>query len=158
MSLIENYQAADLLLKEWEKCIDVQKHFNDLILRNRQISLILIGGIFSIAVGFSETKEILSLTLLAFVPVIIALIVYIEFLYYRRLLLGAVKRTQEIDDMNFTINVDGTEQQLFKLTSRITDSVGDKPGNYRRSGFIHALYWFLFIISMVLMFKVFVQL
>ena len=48
LSLVDNQFA----LETWKKTVDVQKHFNDLQLRVRNYSIVLIGAMIA-AIGFT---------------------------------------------------------------------------------------------------------
>lgn len=142
----DKQQAADtnLLFKEWKKVIDVQMHFNDLILRNRQIIMTAVLTVFG-AAAFSLQFPNLMLKIYAIHFHAAAAIIlfglglllsmfFLDYYYYFRLLLGAVKRGEAIEQM---LQAESSNQ-LGGLTLSISQAV-------KRETAERALWWFYWV-------------
>lgn len=96
------------VVKVWEKSIDVQIHFNDLIMRNRTIVTSLITTVFGFAAfllkDVGKTIAIhqchVSVVSIIIIVGVLFLLAYavLDFCYYLPLLLGAVNFTLEMDE------------------------------------------------------------
>lgn len=91
----------------WKKVIDVQQHFNDLEMRIRNFAISILGALFGavgvtlsqrIEVTFSGEKFPVGLALLFAALVIWAAFYFMDKHWYHRLLYGAVKQGQVIED------------------------------------------------------------
>lgn len=139
-------QATDTsqLIHEWEKVIDVQMHFNDLIMRNRQIIMTAVLTVFG-AAAFSLQfpnliLHIFSLRFHAAAAIILFglgllfSMFFLDYYYYFRLLLGAVERGEAIEQMLQT----RSSNQLGGLTLSISQAV-------KRDTAERVLWWFYLI-------------
>lgn len=134
IDLQDNAKSLELLMQEWHHSLEVQQHFNTLILRNRQIGLAIIGGLLSAAVGFFQSDKLpssIGIALLALIS--LSTIFILEISYFRKLLIGAVKRTQAIDNLGLRLKIEKRNIPLFALTTYITKEVGDDPLNNQYS-------------------------
>ena len=120
----EDRKLNDHIIRIWEKSIDVQMHFNDLIMRNRTIVLSFITAIFGAAAYVLKDNKLLHVPLCNKNIHISALIVLlgicflisyaiIDIFYYLRLLIGAVKFTESLD----------IKYREFGLTTKINKEI-----------------------------------
>ncbi len=139
-------QAADTnqLIDEWEKVIEVQIHFNDLIVKNRQIIMTAVLTVFG-AAAFSLQfpnliLEIFAVHFHAAVAIILfglgllLSMYFLDYYYYFRLLLGAVDRGEAIERLLRT----RSSNQLGGLTISISQAVKRKTAE-------RTLFWFYLI-------------
>lgn len=109
--------------KIWKESIDVQMHFNELIMRNRitvsSIIVVAIGAALSllklgVKIDISDTKSFMIGDLVAILA-FFALVSYglLDIFYYFRLLLGSVEFTEKME----------LEYEKLGLTSSITKSI-----------------------------------
>lgn len=91
----------NILLREWEKSIDTQMHFNDLIIRFRSIIL----SVFIAGLGFiyGISKQIPLVKKDTYILIGLALVFWIccfilDYFYYHKLLLGAVNHAKKFDE------------------------------------------------------------
>ncbi|HUR62440.1 MAG TPA: hypothetical protein VM286_08780 [Candidatus Thermoplasmatota archaeon] len=113
-----DHALASIAMAEWSKIIDVQQHFNDLILRFRTIVLTAFGAGFSILVSVSGTISIgrHELLVVGIGLMALMLIAYIiDAGYYFRLLMGAVRAADKFDTSDLA-----QTKGMFGLTSSIT--------------------------------------
>ena len=113
-----DHALAALAMEEWGKIIDVQQHFNDLILRFRTVVLTAFGASFSILVSVSGTVRIGSHEILVVGIGLMALMLIayiIDAGYYFRLLMGAVRAADKFDRSDLA-----QTKGLFGLTDSIT--------------------------------------
>jgi phosphoglycolate phosphatase-like HAD superfamily hydrolase len=100
-------QRLDLMVDIWKKIVDVQQHFNDIEMKIRSAAITVIAALMG-AAGYAE-KDHVSLALFAWhVPLSVfiiftALVVWAAFWFmdrhwYHRLLYGAVKQGQLLED------------------------------------------------------------
>jgi hypothetical protein len=132
------------IVDEWKKTIDVQMHFNDLIIRNRQIVLTAVLTVFGAAAfSLQFPNLILHVTLLKFhagaaiilfgLGLLLSMF-FLDYFYYFRLLLGAVDRGQEIEKLLQA----RSSAQLGGLTLAISKAVIRKRAQ-------RSLFWFYVI-------------
>ncbi|MBK6765324.1 MAG: hypothetical protein IPG71_03105 [bacterium] len=101
-SLISEEKLLELLglyQKEWSEVIEVQMHFNDLIIKFRASTLTVLAALFggSIALLRLSPGDV-SIELIYGVPLLFwATAFLIDFFYYHRLLLGAVEQAKKFD-------------------------------------------------------------
>lgn len=140
-------KLLDLYVKEWQATIEVQTHFNDLIMRFRTSVL----TVFVTAIGAVVTLARLSSGLhksdvifLAALPMILWFTSFvIDYFYYHRMLLGAVAHSLKFDAMS------NENHGLFGLTTAISNSV--KPPTSR---LLIVIYYFIPVFFVVLLFVV----
>lgn len=98
---------ADVLLKVWEKTVDVQMHFNDLCLKVRYFAISILGvllGGAAISYRFGGDVFILNIQFhIAAVFVAISIVVWLAFYYmdrywYHELLRGAVRHGKLVEN------------------------------------------------------------
>jgi len=119
-------ELTDSIVKVWEKSVDVQMHFNDLIMKNRTIVISFVTAIFGAAAySLKDTtlfiticsKEIhISAVIILFGIFFLSAYAYLDICYYLRLLIGSVKFTEEMD----------CEYKGLGLTSRISKEIKHK--------------------------------
>jgi len=102
-------ERMELLWSEWKTTIDTQMHFNEMIIRMRTLgvtAVVTVFGAAAFAIGqyperfyrlLGERFHV-SEGVIFFGLVLLVAIFIIDFFYYYRLLLGAVKRSYDIDD------------------------------------------------------------
>ena len=133
-------QEMQLLLEEWKVVMETQMHFNDMIIRMRTTGLSVLIAVFggaAIAIGqypdrfvgiagrdFHVAAPIILFGLLLWLAIFI-----IDYFYYHKCLLGAVKRGYQIDDAFKDCKLAGTT--MYGMTTLIRDAIG-KPGASRR--------------------------
>lgn len=90
----------DYLKEEWKTTIETQMHFNDLIIKFRSIVLsVFITGLgiaFSFSDKFSATADLYFLLTLALAFWICCFL--LDYFYYQKLLLGAVRHANKFDN------------------------------------------------------------
>ena len=147
------------IMKEWEIVIQTQMHFNDLLMKMRTATLSIVLAIFG-AAGYSIlSKETYLLTIndFSFHPSVIIIsaglvllfsMFIMDYFYYFRLLVGAVKRGWEFDDKF------GTEDtwKYFGLTTKISHEIGEKKGNSK--WFVISFYWIPFVAGLFFLFAI----
>ena len=101
------------LQEEWKKVIDVQMHFNDMLMRLRQIGIsavIAVFGAAAVAFRFNQFLNIRSLRINIAAPMIIfglgllAGTWYLDHKYYFQMLIASVEKGQAIDEEVFNKN------------------------------------------------------
>lgn len=130
----------EYLKEEWKTTIETQMHFNDLIIKFRSVVLsVFITGL-GVVYGFSDKLSINDnlyfVLILAFVFWICCFI--LDYFYYQKLLLGAVKHAKKFDENEFF-----KKKGLFGLTKRIS---------YEISGFLtKTLIWLFYLIPLIVL-------
>jgi hypothetical protein len=92
--------SSKLLLEAWKQTVAVQQHFNDIELRIRNYAITLLGALFGVAAyAFKEHAPRMVVEGLLFASLILCYAFYfMDRHWYHRLLLGAVKHGQSIED------------------------------------------------------------
>ncbi len=112
----------EYLKEEWKTTIETQMHFNDLIIRFRSVVLSVFLTGLGVVYGFSEKlstdKNLSFVLILAFVFWICCFL--LDYFYYQKLLIGAVKHAKKFDENKFF-----RKKGLFGLTKRISFEVSD---------------------------------
>jgi hypothetical protein len=150
----ENLEETELILKEWKIVIETQMHFNDMIMRMRTTGVSIVLAVFGAAAySLQYSKLYLSISGYSF-HVAILIIAFglgmllgvfgLDYFYYYRMLLGAVKRGYEIDQAYKDRKVDGVK--IFGMTTMIRDEIG-KPG--RSKHFVWLFYGLVFILGII---------
>jgi hypothetical protein len=143
---IENKNTVSglsLILEEWKVVIETQMHFNQMLMQMRTAAISIALAVFG-AAAYSLQYNKLFLTLGTYhfhAAVIIMLfglgmlvsVSCLDYFYYFKMLLGAVKRGYQIDEA-FKNKIDG--YKVFGMTTMIRDSVGDPVGKTRRSAML----------------------
>jgi len=134
-----------LVLQEWQIVIRTQMHFNEIIMRARSIMMsatIAIWGAAAYSLQFTALiLRVGEMSFHAAAPLIligIGVLVgvfAVDYFYYYKMLIGAVKRSYEIDEAFREKKVAGV--RIFGMSTMIRDSIG-KPG---RSKFYVAMFY-----------------
>jgi hypothetical protein len=122
------------ILEEWKVVIRTQMHFNEMLMQMRTAGVSIVLAVFG-AAAYSLQYDKLFLTFGAFrFHAAVLIIVFglgmlsgvfcLDYFYYYKMLLGAVKRGYEIDEAFKNKKVDG--YKVFGMTTMIRDSIG-KP-------------------------------
>ena len=113
------YEKCDMehLKDEWKTTIETQMHFNDLIIKFR--SVVLSVFLTGLGVVFGLSKEMDSNGNLCFILTIAFVFWFccflLDYFYYQKLLLGAVKHAEKFDENEFF-----RKKGLFGLTKSIS--------------------------------------
>jgi len=134
-------------LEVWKVALETQMHFNDLIVKIRTAVISISLGVFG-AAAISLRDSTLRIDFLgshhiSFVVLLIGLFFLIgqgiiDYFYYFKLLLGAVKFTESIDKKY-------KNNKLFGLTSSISNEI-----NYSATKFLLVLYYIIPIALFIL--------
>ena len=117
----EERQRIELHLQEWKVVIETQMHFNDLIIRFRQITLTTFAALTGAAVAVTKTVQLsdTAMVLLVALPTVFWLsAAALDLLYYHRLLIGAVNQAAKFDTSTW-LGAHG----FFGLTATISTQV-----------------------------------
>jgi len=143
-----------LILEEWKTVIQTQMHFNDMIMRMRTTGVSIVLAVFG-ASAYSLQYEKLYLTIsdysfhasvlvILFGLGMLAGVFCLDYFYYYRMLLGAVKRGYQIDEAYKDRLVDGCK--IFGMTTMIRDSIGrPRLSKY----FVWVFYGLVFLLGAV---------
>jgi hypothetical protein len=129
---------TDILLSEWKVLVDMQMHFNDMILRMRTLAVSVVISVFG-AAGFAIgqfSNRFVSLAghhihvasfVIAFGLILWIAVFLIDYGYYYRMLVGAVRRGWAIDDAFGGIDLI-TEPKigLFGAARKISSEIGPR--------------------------------
>ncbi|KPV63226.1 MAG: hypothetical protein AOA66_0948 [Candidatus Bathyarchaeota archaeon BA2] len=151
---------AQLILEEWKTVIQTQMHFNEMIMRVRTTGVSVVLAVFG-AAAFSLQFEKLYLRIGTFafhaaVPIIgfglgmLTGVFILDYFYYYKMLLGAVRRGYQIDEAYKHKAVNGTK--MFGMTALISKAIG-KPG--RSKFYVWAFYGIVFVLGCFLLIAVF---
>jgi len=120
-----NRQEIDCLLEEWKTVIQTQMHFNEMILRLRGMGIATVTAIFGAAAYSLQFEKIIlhvkgytfqaAIIIVFFALTLLLAIFILDYFYYFKLLLGAVKRGEEIDK-----NVRAINPNMLGLTITIS--------------------------------------
>jgi len=132
----------------WKEGVDVQMHFNQLIMRNRITVSSIIFAAFGAALAFfklggtilevKETPFYISDVIIAIAAIGLFSYFWIDTKYYFRLLLGAVEFTEKMD----------REYKKIGLTSSITKSIKHKKARLVLQ--IHYLIIFIALLGYII--------
>ena len=136
------------LLEEWKKIIDVQMHFNDLIMRNRQILMTGVITVFGAAAfSLQFPNLILDVRLLKFhagasiilfgIGLLLSML-FLDYFYYFQLLIGSVDRGEAIEKVMQT----RSSNEVGGLTLAISKAIDRKKAQ-------RSLFWF-YVIPLIL--------
>ena len=108
---ISDEKLLELYQKEWEKTIDVQMHFNELIIKFRTAILSFFVTSLWIIIWYSKGTSLFLLSL----PFWFLLISFLfDNFYYTKLLLAATKQSKKFDNIKKIKGI-----QFFWLTKKI---------------------------------------
>lgn len=127
--------AADKasLLEQWKTTMSAQMHFNDMLMRTRSLAATVVIGVFGAAaalVGQYPTRHIIvccwsvhiSAVVIVFGLVLLLCVFLLDYLYYYRLLLGAVERG-EVIERELSILVPAGTMPSFSLSLYLSQKV-----------------------------------
>ena len=128
-------EETKLILEEWKTVIQTQMHFNDMLMKMRTTGVSVVLAVFG-AAAYSLQYERLFLTIndyrfhvsafiIAFGLGMLVGIFCLDYFYYYKMLLGAVRRGYDIDKFYKNKLVDGCK--MFGMSTMIRDAIG-KPG------------------------------
>lgn len=140
-------EEVKIVLEEWKVVIQTQMHFNEMIMKMRTTAVSVVLTIFG-AAAYSLQHPNLNLNirsqnfhasvLIVFLGVAMLCSVFIlDYCYYNKMLIGAVKRSYEIDSYGKN-GLNGNK--IFGMSSMIRDEIG-KPGKSK-----YYIFWFYGII------------
>ena len=135
------------IVRVWEKSIETQIHFNDLIMRNRTVIISFVTAIFGAAayslkdsglfINICSNQCHISTLIILFGMFFLIAYAYLDICYYLPLLVGSVKFTEDMDN-----TYDG-----LGLTSKISAEV--KHGRAQEVLFKH---YFILLIGALIVF------
>jgi hypothetical protein len=137
---------VNLKFEEWKVATDEAMHFNDLLMRNRQIGFTIIIAILWGATQIKDTINIFGYDVLeAFIIGLIALIFafalyFIDLNYYFRLLIGAVERAENLET---------------KLRFELTKNISKKVTRIRAWGSLHFFYILILLCNVLFLSNMF---
>ena len=137
--------TLELIQKEWQAVIQVQMHFNDLIVRFRAMTLTAFGAFVGAAIAIQNITELTARDelIVRLLPIAFWTAAGIlDLFYYHRLLLGSVAHAAKFDD-----NPDLRALGLFGLTTTIRNAV--RPLTSRILVIIYYLVPLLIVIWLV---------
>ena len=131
----DSTEETKLILEEWKTVIQTQMHFNDMLMKMRTTAVSVVLAVFG-AAAYSLQYDKLYLTIssysfhasvliMVFGLGMLAGVFSLDYFYYYKMLLGAVKRGYEIDEAYKNKRVDNCK--IFGMTTMIRDAIG-KPG------------------------------
>jgi hypothetical protein len=129
------FDRTKFLIEEWKTVIETQIHFNEMIIRARTTGVSVVMAVYgaaALSIGQYPGKFInvfgaqfhVSAAIILFGISLLVGIFCMDYIYYYRLLLGAVERGEEIDKAyeGFTV---GTTR-LFGMTTMISKKVSKR--------------------------------
>jgi hypothetical protein len=136
-------------LKVWEVALNTQMHFNELLIRSRTtVVTVAMAVIGATSIALRETnitfqvcsgKVHIGIIILCIGIVFLLAQFIIDYFYYFKLLLGAVKFTTKLDEKY-------KDKNLFGLTTCINDSISQK----RAAGILVAYYLIPILLGLIL--------
>lgn len=141
-----------LVLEEWKVVIQTQMHFNEMLMQMRTAGVSIVLAVFG-AAAYSLQYDKLFLTISTYrFHASVLIIVFglgmlvgvfcLDYFYYYKMLLGAVKRGYEIDEAFKEKLVDG--YKIFGMSTMIRDSIG-RPS--RSKYFVWIFYGLVFVLG-----------
>lgn len=130
----ESTKETKLILEEWKTVIKTQMHFNDMLMKMRTTAVSIVLAVFG-ASAYSLQYDELTLTICNYsfhASVFVILfglgmlvgVFFLDYFYYYKMLLGAVKRGEEIDEAYKDRQVDNTK--IFGMTTMIGKAIGKR--------------------------------
>ena len=121
----DDQNAWVLVSKDYEMALETQRHFNDLLIRFRTIGFTSIGVFISGGIAAFSLNPLLACAIFGVSFILLRTFRDFDRNYYHKLLLGAVKKTKEIDEQygDVTLHFMGQDTRLFGLAEYITNSV-----------------------------------
>ncbi len=158
-------ERMDLLLHEWKQVTDMQMHFNDMIIRMRTLAVSVVISVFGaagFAIGQFEDRFIriageevhVAAIVIAFGLVLWLTIFTIDYGYYYKLLIGAVRRGWQIDDAFRTVKLfDGVH--LFGAARVISEAIGPTGAS---KYFVWVFYGLVYLTGLIYLLSVLIVL
>ncbi len=134
MSNLFDTGVAQVLMEEYKTVINTQMHFNDMLMRMRTIVFSIVIAIFGGAAALigQYPNQFISINnfpihiaaLVVFFGLMLLVAIFImDFYYYSKMLIGAVRRGYEFDKFFKKINI-YENFHLFGMSQKIRDSIG----------------------------------
>lgn len=142
-----------VLLDAWKHHEDIAIHFNDLIMRVRTRALAILAAIIAasavaLKIAYEGKTEVpwgtITLVLLILLAFWVAIWV-LDFLYYNRLLMGAVDAILKLED-----NINGSEPIEIVMSHKIESSVRNNETTYLGRNTLKGPLLFYSIVTAVL--------
>jgi drug/metabolite transporter (DMT)-like permease len=126
------FDRTQFLIEEWKTVIETQIHFNEMIIRARTTGVSVVMAVYgaaALSIGQYPGKFInifgsqfhVSAAIILFGISLLAGIFCMDYLYYYRLLLGAVERGEQIDKAYQGYTIGATV--LFGMTTLISKKI-----------------------------------
>ena len=129
-------EEKKIILEEWKTVIQTQMHFNDMIMKIRTAGISLLVTLFGAAAYSLQYNEVGlqicgsfihgSIFIVIFGLTFMSGILILDYFYYFKMLIGAVKRGYEIYESYGDRMIKGVK--MFGMTSLIRDEIG-RPGS-----------------------------
>jgi uncharacterized membrane protein YwzB len=146
--------GRELILEEWKVVIQTQMHFNEMLMQMRTAGVTIVLAVFGAAayslqydklfLMFSTYRFHAAVLIITFGLGMLIGVFCLDYFYYYKMLLGAVKRGYEIDEAFKNRSIDG--YKVFGMTTMIRDSVG-KPE--RSKYFVWLFYGLVFLLGIL---------
>jgi hypothetical protein len=143
-------EKTNLILEEWKIVIQTQMHFNDMIMKLRTSGISIVLAFFGAASLSLQYPQLYlrffhaSVLIIASGLVLLASVFVLDYFYYYKMLLGAVERGYQIDDMYKEKPLD--ELKMFGMSRMISEAIG-KP--HWSKYCVWAFYGFVFVFGIV---------
>jgi hypothetical protein len=147
------HEQRKLAFEAWKSIVDVQMHFNDMVMRVRNLAITLLAAIFG-AAALSLEKNLyfhvfnrdihIAFWIICFGTLAWLGVGLMDWGYYNRLLLGAVKKATDIEEQN---KID----PIFGMVGMITEE-SRRVGPFRIYARHKILFFYLFIALVTLSF------
>ena len=119
-------ETAAFIHKEYELALNTQNHFNDLIIKFRTLGFSVIGVFLTAGIGSLTTYNTwLALGIFLVTAILLYTFKELDINYYHQMLLGAVEKTENIDQVfkGATVKLLDRDYEIFGLTTKISDKV-----------------------------------
>lgn len=148
-----------LILDEWKTVIETQMHFNEMIMTMRTTSVSVVLAVFSAAAYSLQFNMFINIGIknvhVAFFIVLFGIFMHIgifviDYFYYYKMLLGAVERGYQIDNLYTDKIIDGT--RMFGMTTLIRDKIGTPN---RAKYFVWVFYFIIIFVGLIFLISIF---
>jgi hypothetical protein len=135
---LDDQQRLDFLMNEWKVLVDMQMHFNDMILRMRTLAVSVVISVFGaagFAIGQYKDRFVVvaghqvhvAAFVIAFGLILWLAVFLMDYGYYYRMLVGAVRRTWDIDSaISGKSLLAQANIGLFGAATKISQEIGPK--------------------------------
>jgi hypothetical protein len=155
MPLIESeIQKAKLLLEEWKTTVDVQMHFNDMLMRLRTTGISIVLAFFGAAsISLQYSQLYLQSTYFSFHAAVLIIssglvllvsVFVLDYFYYYKMLLGSVERGYQIDKLFSEKPL--SELTMMGMSTEISRAIG-KP--HASKYYVWAFYGLVLVFGIV---------